>query len=50
MVLSGKFFWKTFRVDATLAEEPDGHLLLDVGPLEDFAELLERNESVLKRK
>ena len=31
-----------------LTEEPDGHLLLDVSPLQDFAELFERDESVLK--
>ncbi len=27
---------------------PDGHLLLDVGALQDLAELLERDEGVLK--
>jgi hypothetical protein len=32
----------------SLTEESDGHLLLDVGALEDFAELLEGDEGVLK--
>jgi hypothetical protein len=41
--VSGKF-----RIRISLTEESDGHLLLDVGALENFAELLEGDEGVLK--
>ena len=43
----GRFLTTTTTTAATLAEEPDGHFLLDVSAFQNFAELLKRNEGVL---